>query len=91
MVHDGAPDEIGSRHRPGRADFRGGRPESDDPVGRLSNEEESKGSIRPGKRADFVVLDKDPLTIAPEEIRTIKVIRTVKDGSTVYIAGTAAP
>lgn len=54
-------------------------------------EEESKGSIRPGKRADFVVLDKDPLTIEPEEIRGIKVLRTVKDGRTVYIAGTAAP
>lgn len=49
-------------------------------------EEESKGSIRPGKRADFVVLDKNPLTIAPEEIRTIKVMRTVKDGSTVFSA-----
>ena len=49
-------------------------------------EEESKGSIRPGKRADFVILDKNPLTIAPEEIRTIKVIRTVKDGSTVFSA-----
>jgi predicted amidohydrolase YtcJ len=40
------------------------------------------GSIEPGKRADLVVLSENPLTA--EDIRVIKVDRTVIDGATVY-------
>ena len=40
------------------------------------------GSIEPGKRADLVVLSENPLTA--EDIRGIKVDRTVIDGATVY-------
>ena len=47
-------------------------------------EEDQKGSIREGKRADFVVLDQNPLTADPERIRDIRVLRTIKDGVTVY-------
>ena len=32
------------------------------------------GSIREGKKADFVLLDKNPFKIPKEEIRNIKVI-----------------
>jgi predicted amidohydrolase YtcJ len=49
-------------------------------------EESSKGSIEPGKRADLVVLDKNPLTVDPMAIKEIKVLETIKDGQTVYKA-----
>lgn len=47
-------------------------------------EEDSKGSITPGKRADLVILDRSPLDVDPSEIRDIKVLETIKDGKTVY-------
>ena len=50
-------------------------------------EEKSKGSIETGKLADFVILDKDPTAIDPETLDTIKVTETVKEGTTVYLAG----
>ncbi len=43
-------------------------------------EEEEKGSIREGKRADLVILDKNPLTCEPMRLREIKVLETIKDG-----------
>jgi predicted amidohydrolase YtcJ len=50
----------------------------------LSFEEQEKGSIEAGKLADFVVLDRDPFSIPPEEIGSIGISRTVFDGRTVY-------
>lgn len=47
-------------------------------------EEDSKGSLEKGKRADLVVLDKNPLKVAPETIKDILVVETIKDGVTVY-------
>jgi predicted amidohydrolase YtcJ len=43
-------------------------------------EENEKGSIRAGKKADFVILDKDPLKTPPEDLGTIKVLQTIKGG-----------
>ena len=40
-------------------------------------EEEEKGSIRKGKKADFVLLDKNPLKVPKEEIKNIKVIEVI--------------
>lgn len=34
--------------------------------------------------ADFVVLDRNPLTTPVEQIRAIKVLETVKEGQTVW-------
>ncbi|MDO4334165.1 MAG: amidohydrolase [Eubacteriales bacterium] len=47
-------------------------------------EENEKGSIRPGKRADFVILDKNPLTVPPTELKNIRVLQTIKDGEIIY-------
>lgn len=49
------------------------------------------GSLVPGKRADFVVLTKDPLAIPPAQLRTLGVHSTYVDGRPVYqAAGTSA-
>ncbi|WP_336702239.1 amidohydrolase [Chryseobacterium indologenes] len=47
-------------------------------------EEERKGSIKTGKIADFVILDQNPLTISPENLRNIRVLETIKEGNSVY-------
>ena len=46
--------------------------------------EEELGSIRPGKQADFVLLDRDPLKTAAAELREIRVQKTWKAGECVY-------
>lgn len=51
-----------------------------------SFEEKIKGSITPGKLADLVVLDRDPRTVAPEELHTLRAEMTVIDGRIVYEA-----
>ena len=47
-------------------------------------EENEKGSIRPGKRADFVLLDRDPLQVDPMELRDLRVLATIWGGIVVY-------
>ena len=49
-------------------------------------EETEKGSLSPGKTADLVVLDQNPLKTAPEKINRISVVRTVKNGQTIFEA-----
>jgi hypothetical protein len=51
-----------------------------------SREETIKGSITPGKLADFVVLADDPHTVNTEKIKDIQIVRTVVGGSTAYQA-----
>ena len=51
-----------------------------------SHEEAIKGSITPGKLADFVVLADDLHTVDQEKIKDIEIVRTVVGGSTVYQA-----
>jgi predicted amidohydrolase YtcJ len=51
-----------------------------------SHEETLKGSLSPGKLADFVVLAQDPHDVEPGTIKDIKVVRTVVGGRTVYEA-----
>ena len=51
-----------------------------------SHEETIKGSITPGKLADFVVLAEDLHTIAQDKIKDIEIVRTVVGGATMYEA-----
>jgi hypothetical protein len=49
-------------------------------------EEKSKGTLEAGKLADMVVLSANPLKVDPATIKDIKVLRTLKEGVTVYEA-----
>jgi hypothetical protein len=51
--------------------------------------ENDLGSIQPGKLADLIVIDRDYLTVPPDQIKDIKVLMTVIGGRIVYDA--AAP
>ena len=47
-------------------------------------EEDKKGSIKEGKYADLIIVDKNPLKIDVDEIKDIKVLETIKNGKTLY-------
>jgi predicted amidohydrolase YtcJ len=49
-----------------------------------SHEEAIKGSITPGKLADFVVLADDPHMVDKDKIKDIAIVRTVTGGNAVY-------
>lgn len=48
--------------------------------------EKEVGRLAPGHRADFVILDGDPMTLPPEKIPQIEVRATYLDGEPVYRA-----
>jgi hypothetical protein len=47
-------------------------------------EEGIKGSIEPGKLADLVVVDRNPITIPTEDLKTVKTVMTIIGGKVVY-------
>jgi predicted amidohydrolase YtcJ len=47
-------------------------------------EENVKGSIRKGKLADFVILNKNPLKVNSDAIKDIEVVETIKEGKTIF-------
>ena len=49
-----------------------------------SFEEDLKGSLEAGKLADFVILEKDPHEVNPDEIVNIKILKTVLGGKTTF-------
>ena len=53
---------------------------------RSTFQEQTLGSIKPGKRADLVLLDGDPTQTPPEQIGNIKVAMTMIDGQVVWEA-----
>jgi len=51
---------------------------------RSAFEEDLRGSLEPGKNADFVILEKDIMTIPGSEIPNVKVFATFVDGKEVF-------
>ena len=49
-----------------------------------AGEEEIKGSLTPGKLADLVILDRDPFSVAPAELKELRVLMTMIDGRVLY-------
>ena len=49
-------------------------------------EQDAKGSLEPGKLADLVILDGNPLAVDPLAIKDIKITETIKEGTTIYLA-----
>lgn len=49
-----------------------------------SFEEDIKGSITPGKLADFTVLSEDIFEICPDTIKDVKVLKTIFNGKVVF-------
>ena len=47
-------------------------------------EENRKGMLKPGYRADFVILNKNPLKVAPDQLSSLEVCATIKDGTVIY-------
>ena len=47
-------------------------------------EEKEKGSLEPGKAADFIILDNDLMRCLPQEILKTKVLATYINGEKVY-------
>jgi predicted amidohydrolase YtcJ len=47
---------------------------------RLSHDERVRGTLVPGRYADLVVLDRDPFTCEPEELRDVQVVATMVGG-----------
>ena len=50
----------------------------------LTFEEDLKGSLEPGKLADIVIIDRDIMTCAEDDIKDTKVLRTILGGKTIY-------
>lgn len=47
-------------------------------------EEDKKGSLENGKLADLVILDNNPLKVNVDDIKEIKVLKTIKEGKVVF-------
>jgi imidazolonepropionase-like amidohydrolase len=48
------------------------------------DESDRKGSLKAGKLADLVILDKNPLKVDPMTLKDIKVMETIKAGKSIY-------
>lgn len=53
-------------------------------------EEDRKGALEPGKLADFIVVDRDVLTVPADELKDVKVLQTFVGGRSVYDSLSAA-
>ena len=48
------------------------------------NQQDSIGSLAPGMQADLVLLDRDVLTVSPDELKETRVVSTMLGSVTVY-------
>ena len=55
-------------------------------VAKQYEEEDRKGTLAAGKLADLVILDNNPLKVEPMAIKDIKVVETIKEGTTIFPA-----
>ena len=46
--------------------------------------EQKLGTIEPGKKADFVIIDKDISSLPSEDISSAKILSVIKDGENIY-------
>ena len=51
---------------------------------RLHHEEQEKGSIEPGKLADLILVDRDPLTCPDDDLKGTQVVWTMVGGKLVF-------
>jgi predicted amidohydrolase YtcJ len=47
-------------------------------------EEEEKGSLAKGKAADFIILDRDLISVSQEDVLKTEVVKTFSNGEEVY-------
>lgn len=47
-------------------------------------EDDKKGQLRPGRKADMVILSDDPMDVAERKISQIQVLQTIKDGVAIF-------
>ena len=47
-------------------------------------EESTKGTLCRGKRADMIILEKNPLAVPKEQLCDIRVLKTIKDGKCLF-------
>jgi predicted amidohydrolase YtcJ len=47
-------------------------------------EEKSKGTLTVGKLADLVILEKNPMKVSEDDIATIQVMETIKEGKSIF-------
>ena len=50
-------------------------------------EENTKGILQKGAEADLIILDRDPTTVDPMEIKDICVLATIKNDEVIYQRG----
>ena len=57
----------------------------------LARDEARRGTLAPGMLADLVVLDRDPIACAPEELPQLEVLATVMGGRITHVSKTSGP